>query len=157
MGVKKLLNIVYFETRTDYLSFLNLVLYETVPFIYSGKAVEQAQEVQSGLWLLNRALGILRTSVTNTALHSYIDTSIQNVLSINAVLRTLNVQVRQHSCEAAHKYRRCLKLALIIFWWKQALYDKNTSSAMKLFREGRQNWRNALGQSVRKGRNFKEF
>ncbi|XP_075890158.1 erythropoietin isoform X2 [Nelusetta ayraudi] len=55
-------------------------------------ALEQSQEVQSGLWLLNRALGVLRTSVTNTALHSYIDTSIQNLLSINAVLRTLNVQ-----------------------------------------------------------------
>lgn len=107
MGVKKtnLLNIVYFETRTDYLPFLNLVLYETVPFIYSGKALEQSQEVQSGLWLLNRALGVLRTSVTNTALHSYIDTSIQNLLSINAVLRTLNVQVRQHSCDPARKYR----------------------------------------------------
>lgn len=68
--------------------------FETVLFIYSDKASEQAQEVQSGLWLLNQALGILRTSVTNTALHTCIDTSIQNLLSINAVLRSLNVQVR---------------------------------------------------------------
>lgn len=87
-----------FQKSTDYLPILNLVLYETVTFIYSGKASEQAQQVQSGLWLLNRALGILRTSVTNTALHSCIDTSIQNLLSINAVLRTLDVQVRKHSC-----------------------------------------------------------
>lgn len=71
--------------------------FETVLFIYSDKASEQAQEVQSGLWLLNQALGILRTSVTNTALHTCIDTSIQNLLSINAVLRSLNVQVRWHS------------------------------------------------------------
>lgn len=58
------------------------------------KALEQAQEVQSGLWLLQQALSLLRTSVTNTALHSHIDNSVRNVLSINAVLRSLNIQVR---------------------------------------------------------------
>uniref|UniRef100_A0A3Q3X8W2 Erythropoietin n=1 Tax=Mola mola TaxID=94237 RepID=A0A3Q3X8W2_MOLML len=56
-------------------------------------ALEQAQEVQSGLWLLHQALSFLRNSVTNTALHSYIDNSIRNLLSINAVLRSLNIQV----------------------------------------------------------------
>eukprot|EP00064_Thunnus_orientalis_P009785 superscaffoldBa00001267_g9811 len=56
-------------------------------------ALEQAQEVQCGLWLLQQALSLLRTSVTNTALHSHIDNSIRNLLSINAVLRSLNIQV----------------------------------------------------------------
>ncbi|XP_056156667.1 erythropoietin [Lampris incognitus] len=55
-------------------------------------ALAQAQEVQAGLWLLHRALNSLRTSVTNTALHSHIDNSIRNVLSLNAVLRSLNIQ-----------------------------------------------------------------
>ncbi|TKS92657.1 Erythropoietin Precursor [Collichthys lucidus] len=55
-------------------------------------ALEQAQEVQSGLWLLQQALNLLRTSVTNTALHSHIDNSIRNLVSINAVLRSLNIQ-----------------------------------------------------------------
>lgn len=60
---------------------------------FFGKALEQAKEVQSGLWLLQQALNLLRTSVTNTALHSHIDNSIRNLLSINAVLRSLNIQV----------------------------------------------------------------
>ncbi|XP_058481790.1 erythropoietin [Solea solea] len=55
-------------------------------------ALQKAQEVQSGLWLLQQALGLLRTSVTNTALHSHIDDSIRNLLTINAVLRSLNIQ-----------------------------------------------------------------
>ncbi|XP_030018726.1 erythropoietin isoform X1 [Sphaeramia orbicularis] len=53
---------------------------------------QQADEVQSGLWLLQQALNLLRTSVTNTALHSHIDTSIRNLLSISGVLRSLNIQ-----------------------------------------------------------------
>uniref|UniRef100_A0A8C9X1Y7 Erythropoietin n=1 Tax=Sander lucioperca TaxID=283035 RepID=A0A8C9X1Y7_SANLU len=52
----------------------------------------QAQEVQSGLYLLQQALSLLRASVTNTALHSHIDNSLRNLLSINAVLRSLNIQ-----------------------------------------------------------------
>ncbi|XP_044038747.1 erythropoietin isoform X2 [Siniperca chuatsi] len=55
-------------------------------------ALEQAHEVQSGLWLLQQALSLLRTSVTNAALHSHIDNSIRNLISINAVLRSLNIQ-----------------------------------------------------------------
>ncbi|KAG7240086.1 hypothetical protein INR49_027940 [Caranx melampygus] len=55
-------------------------------------ALEQAQEVQSGLWLLQVALSSLRSSATNTALHSHIDNSIRNLHSINAVLRSLNIQ-----------------------------------------------------------------
>lgn len=55
-------------------------------------ATEQALEVQSGLWLLQQALNLLRTSVTNTDLHSHIDSSINNLLSISAVLRSLNIQ-----------------------------------------------------------------
>ncbi|KAA8582537.1 hypothetical protein FQN60_006208 [Etheostoma spectabile] len=53
---------------------------------------EQAQEVQSGLYLLQQALSLLRASVTATALHSHIDNSLRNLLSINAVLRSLNIQ-----------------------------------------------------------------
>lgn len=55
-------------------------------------ATEQALEVQSGLWLMQQALNLLRTSVTNTDLHSHIDSSINNLLSISAVLRSLNIQ-----------------------------------------------------------------
>uniref|UniRef100_A0A672G9H1 Erythropoietin n=1 Tax=Salarias fasciatus TaxID=181472 RepID=A0A672G9H1_SALFA len=55
-------------------------------------ALDQAQEVQTGLWLLQVALGSLRSSVTNTALHSHIDNTIRNLPSINAVLRSLNFQ-----------------------------------------------------------------
>ncbi|XP_047456387.1 erythropoietin isoform X2 [Mugil cephalus] len=55
-------------------------------------ALEQAWEVQTGLWLLQQALNLLRTSVTNTALHSPIDNTVRNLLSINAVLRSLNIQ-----------------------------------------------------------------
>lgn len=56
--------------------------------------------MQSGLWLLQQALNFLRTSVTNAALHSHIDNSVQNLLSVNAVLRSLNIQVS----------RRCRRL-----------------------------------------------
>ncbi|XP_004572244.1 erythropoietin isoform X1 [Maylandia zebra] len=55
-------------------------------------AQEQAQEVQTGLWLLQQSLNTLQTSVTNTAMHSHIDNTIRNLLSINAVLRSLNIQ-----------------------------------------------------------------
>lgn len=55
-------------------------------------ASEQALEVQSGLWLLQQALNLLRTSVTNTELHSHIDSSTRNLQSISAVLRSLNIQ-----------------------------------------------------------------
>ncbi|KAK2862741.1 hypothetical protein Q5P01_002274 [Channa striata] len=54
-------------------------------------ALEQAEEVQSGLWLLQQAFGLLRSSVTNTALHIHIDNSIRNLLSITAVMRSLNI------------------------------------------------------------------
>ncbi|CAL8326685.1 unnamed protein product [Lota lota] len=61
--------------------------------IWEKKTAEvQAQEVQSGLWLLHQALSLLQSSVTNTALHSHIDNSIRNLLSTNAVLRSLNFQ-----------------------------------------------------------------
>ncbi|KAM9836818.1 LOW QUALITY PROTEIN: erythropoietin [Aulostomus maculatus] len=55
-------------------------------------ALDKALEVQSGLWLLQQALNLLRTSVTNTALHSHIDNSLRNLLSIHAVLRSLSIQ-----------------------------------------------------------------
>ncbi|KAM3590619.1 uncharacterized protein V6R79_012792 [Siganus canaliculatus] len=55
-------------------------------------ASQQAEEVQSGLWLLQQSLSSLRTAVTNTALHSHIDNSVRNLLSIHAVLRSLNIQ-----------------------------------------------------------------
>uniref|UniRef100_A0A4W5K739 Erythropoietin n=1 Tax=Hucho hucho TaxID=62062 RepID=A0A4W5K739_9TELE len=58
-------------------------------------ALEQAQEVQSGLWLLNKAIGSLRASVTNTALQSHIDNSLINIFRIGKVLRSLNIQVSQ--------------------------------------------------------------
>ncbi|XP_068164097.1 erythropoietin isoform X2 [Antennarius striatus] len=61
--------------------------------VWSKKtALEQAQEVQSGLWLFQQALNLLQTSVTNVALHNHIDNTIRNLLTINAVLRSLNIQ-----------------------------------------------------------------
>ncbi|XP_028285410.1 erythropoietin isoform X2 [Parambassis ranga] len=64
----------------------------TVDFDVWEKKNEQTHEVQTGLWLLQQALSLLRTSVTNTALHSHIDNTIRNLLSINGVLRSLNIQ-----------------------------------------------------------------
>ncbi|KAM9424783.1 erythropoietin [Pholidichthys leucotaenia] len=55
-------------------------------------AQEHAREVQTGLWLLQKAMNLLRTSVTNVALHSHIDNTIRNLLSINNVLRSLNIE-----------------------------------------------------------------
>ncbi|KAM6909517.1 erythropoietin isoform 2-T3 [Xenentodon cancila] len=55
-------------------------------------ALEQVQEVQTGLWLLQQALNLLRTSVTNAAISSHLDISVTNLVSINAVLRSLNIQ-----------------------------------------------------------------
>ncbi|KAL0970225.1 hypothetical protein UPYG_G00238990 [Umbra pygmaea] len=52
--------------------------------------LEKAKEVQSGLWLLTQALGSLRGSVTDAVLHSHIDNSLRNILSIGQVLRSLN-------------------------------------------------------------------
>ncbi|XP_059933047.1 erythropoietin isoform X2 [Gadus macrocephalus] len=61
--------------------------------IWERKTAEvQAQEVQSGLWLLHQALSLLQSSVTNTALQSHLDNSLRNLLSTNAVLRSLNFQ-----------------------------------------------------------------
>lgn len=65
------------------------------------QATEQALEVQSGLWLLQQALNQLRTSVTNTDLHSHIESSINNLLSISAVLRSLNIQEYSPPASAA--------------------------------------------------------
>lgn len=61
-----------------------------------GKATGQAQEVQSGLWLLQQALNLLRTSMTNSDLTSHIDTTVGNLQSITNVLRSLNFQVSQY-------------------------------------------------------------
>uniref|UniRef100_A0A8C7XBR4 Erythropoietin n=1 Tax=Oryzias sinensis TaxID=183150 RepID=A0A8C7XBR4_9TELE len=58
-------------------------------------ALEQAEEVQTGLWLLQQALGSFGPSVTNTALNNHIDNTAKNLVSINAVLRSLNFQVRE--------------------------------------------------------------
>lgn len=54
---------------------------------------EKAQEVQRGLWLLNMAISSLDASITNSALHSHIDTSVRNIASLKQVLRSLSIQV----------------------------------------------------------------
>ncbi|XP_017327325.1 erythropoietin isoform X1 [Ictalurus punctatus] len=53
---------------------------------------EQAQEVQTGLWLLNMAISSLGASITNSALHSHIEASIRNIASLKQVLRSLSIQ-----------------------------------------------------------------
>ncbi|KAK0133703.1 Erythropoietin [Merluccius polli] len=61
--------------------------------VWERKTAEvQAQEVQSGLWLLHRALSLLRSSVTDATLQGHIDNSIRNLLDTNGVLRSLNFQ-----------------------------------------------------------------
>ncbi|KAK1797197.1 hypothetical protein P4O66_008586, partial [Electrophorus voltai] len=57
---------------------------------------EQALEVQTGLWLLSKAISSLRASVSNSALASHIDISVQNIASIGQVLRSLSIQVSRH-------------------------------------------------------------
>uniref|UniRef100_A0A4W4G7W3 Erythropoietin n=1 Tax=Electrophorus electricus TaxID=8005 RepID=A0A4W4G7W3_ELEEL len=52
----------------------------------------QALEVQTGLWLLSKAISSLRASVSNSALASHIDISVQNIASIGQVLRSLSIQ-----------------------------------------------------------------
>ncbi|XP_031440410.2 erythropoietin isoform X2 [Clupea harengus] len=52
---------------------------------------QQAQEVQSGLWLLSQALQSLKASISNAALHSHIDNSLGNIISIGQVLRSLSI------------------------------------------------------------------
>ncbi|CAL8241528.1 unnamed protein product [Merluccius merluccius] len=61
--------------------------------VWERKTAEvQAQEVQSGLWLLHRALSLLRSSVTDATLQGHIDNSLRNLLDTNGVLRSLNFQ-----------------------------------------------------------------
>ncbi|KAL2078995.1 hypothetical protein ACEWY4_024739 [Coilia grayii] len=54
-------------------------------------AQQQAQEVQSGLWLLSQALRSLKSSISNTMLHSHIDNNLGNIISIGQVLRSLSL------------------------------------------------------------------
>lgn len=54
---------------------------------------EQAQEVQTGLWLLNMAISSLGASINNSELHSRIDASKRNIASLKQVLRSLSIQV----------------------------------------------------------------
>ncbi|XP_061091382.1 erythropoietin isoform X2 [Conger conger] len=53
---------------------------------------EQAREVQAGLSLLGQAISAVRASVTNSALHSLIESSYNNIRSIGQVLTSLNIQ-----------------------------------------------------------------
>ncbi|XP_063043580.1 erythropoietin [Engraulis encrasicolus] len=53
---------------------------------------QQAQEVQSGLFLLSQAMRSLRSSVSsNAALHAHIDNNLGNIISIGQVLRSLSL------------------------------------------------------------------
>ncbi|XP_061921360.1 erythropoietin isoform X2 [Entelurus aequoreus] len=79
-------------------------------------AMEKSQEVQCGLWLLQQALNLLRSSVTNVALHGHIDNSLRNVLSINAVLHSLNIPDPHSSdCIASHYPLPCPSLARAVW------------------------------------------
>nr|ALZ45042.1 erythropoietin [Ptychobarbus kaznakovi] len=52
---------------------------------------EQAQEVQSGLHVLNEAISSLQASNQTDVLQSHIDASISNIASIRQVLRSLRI------------------------------------------------------------------
>ncbi|XP_067117819.1 erythropoietin [Osmerus mordax] len=54
--------------------------------------VEQAREVQAGLWLLKQAMGSLQSSVSNAALRGHTASALRNMLSIGQVLRSLSIQ-----------------------------------------------------------------
>ncbi|XP_028812200.1 erythropoietin [Denticeps clupeoides] len=62
---------------------------------------QQAQEVQSGLWMLNQAINSLKTSINNTVLLSHIDNSLGNIISIGQVLRSLSFQEYTPSATAS--------------------------------------------------------
>ncbi|CAB1316163.1 unnamed protein product [Coregonus sp. 'balchen'] len=53
---------------------------------------EQALEVQSGLSLLDQALGAVRESVSRAAVQSLIDNNKSNIHSLSQVLRSLHIQ-----------------------------------------------------------------
>lgn len=52
---------------------------------------EQAQEVQSGLQVLNEAISSLQAYNQTDVLHTYIDSSVRNIASIRQVLRSLSI------------------------------------------------------------------
>nr|ALZ45041.1 erythropoietin [Gymnocypris dobula] len=52
---------------------------------------EQAQEVQSGLHVLNEAISSLQASNQTDVLQSHIDASLSNIASIRQVLRSLHI------------------------------------------------------------------
>ncbi|XP_051579287.1 erythropoietin [Myxocyprinus asiaticus] len=52
---------------------------------------QQAQEVQSGLQVLNQAISSLQASNQTDVLHFHIDASIRNIASIRQVLRSLSI------------------------------------------------------------------
>uniref|UniRef100_A0A8C1X947 Erythropoietin n=1 Tax=Cyprinus carpio TaxID=7962 RepID=A0A8C1X947_CYPCA len=52
---------------------------------------EQAQEVQSGIHVLNEAISSLQASNQTDVLQSHIDASINNIASIRQVLRSLSI------------------------------------------------------------------
>uniref|UniRef100_A0A4W4G8A1 Erythropoietin n=1 Tax=Electrophorus electricus TaxID=8005 RepID=A0A4W4G8A1_ELEEL len=66
---------------------------------------EQALEVQTGLWLLSKAISSLRASVSNSALASHIDISVQNIASIGQVLRSLSIQVSPGGLDIQETWR----------------------------------------------------
>lgn len=68
-------------------SFMNI-------FCMSLQIEEQAQEVQSGLHVLNEAISSLQASNQTDVLQSHIDASISNIASIRQVLRSLRIPVR---------------------------------------------------------------
>lgn len=63
------------------------------PLRLSLQIEEQAQEVQSGLHMLNEAIGSLQISNQTEVLQSHIDASIRNIASIRQVLRSLSIPV----------------------------------------------------------------
>ncbi|XP_026123050.1 erythropoietin isoform X2 [Carassius auratus] len=52
---------------------------------------EKAQEVQSGLHVLNEAIGSLQASNQTDVLQSHVDASISNIASIRQVLRSVSI------------------------------------------------------------------
>ncbi len=80
---------------------------------------EQAQEVQSGLHVLNEAISSLQASNQTDVLQSHIDASISNIASIRQVLRSLSIPVRYTGL--LEKEKSLIHTRASVIWSKNGL------------------------------------
>ncbi|KAL4631122.1 erythropoietin-like isoform X2 [Arapaima gigas] len=71
------------------LTSVNFAVWEKEDVSEETLYCKQAQEVQSGLWLLAQAISAVQVSVTSTELHTLLDNSHSNIHNIVQVIRSL--------------------------------------------------------------------